>query len=130
MSKFWPEDGEEEGVFDGILSAGDPCPDEVIRDKYGLIKYAAHVWLASSPRFAGLAMNGLALFRLADPEEYRKVQGLARRCVEARRRSEKLIPGSPDWLILDMHVLDPAEEQAALDRVGLTKAEVLALIPS
>ena len=83
MSKFWPEDG---GVFDGIFSTGDPCPGEVIRDKYGLIEYAADVWLASSPRLAGLDMNGRDLLQLADPEEYRRVQGLARQRSEARRR--------------------------------------------
>ena len=128
MSKFWPEAG---GVFDGIFSADtDPCPGEVIYDKYGLIEYAAHISVASSPRFARLDMNGLALLRLADPEECRRVQGLARRRVEARRRSEKPIPGSPDWLIVDLIPLAPAQEQAVLDRVGLTRAEVLALIPS
>ena len=126
MSKFWPEGG----VFDGIFSAGDPCPGEVIRDKYGLIEYAAHIAIASSPRFAGLDMNGLDLLRLADPEEYRKVQGLARRRAEARSGSGKRIPGSPDWLIVDPNLSDPAQEKAALDRVGLTKAEVLALIPN
>jgi len=115
-------------VFDGIFSAGDPCPGERIRDKYGLIEFAADISLASTPRFAALAMNGLTLLRIADPEEYRRVQGLARRRVEARRRSEKPIPGSPDWLIVDLIPLDPAQEQAVLDQVGLTKAEILALV--
>ena len=115
-------------MFDGIFSAGDPCPGEVICDKYGLIEYAADLHLASSPRLAGVDMNGLALLRLADPEEYRKIRGLARRRVEARRRSEKPIPGSPDWLIVDLIPLDPAQEQAVLDQVGLTKAEILALV--
>ena len=126
MSEFWPEDG---GVFDGIFSADDPCPGERIRDKYGLIEFAAAAHLASSPRFAGLDMNGLTLLRLADPEEYRKVWDLARRRAEARKRSEKPILGSPDWLIVtDIVVQDPAQEQATLDQVGLTKAAILALV--
>ena len=33
-----------------------------------------------------------------------------------------------DWIIMDMWALDPDKEQATLDRVGLTEAEVLALV--
>ncbi len=94
MNKFWPDDG---GAFDEVFSAGDPCPGEVIRDKYGLIKYAVDVSIATTH-----GPDAQELLKLRDPEEYRRVRGLARRRAEAQRRAYNAPADARDWLILDM----------------------------
>ncbi len=94
MSKFWPDDG---GAFDEVFSAGDPCPGEVIRDKYGLIEYAADVSIATTH-----GPDALELLKLRDPEEHQRVQRLARRRAEALRRVYNVPADSRDWIIVDM----------------------------
>lgn len=52
---------------------------------------------------------------------------LARRRSEARSRSEKEIPDSPDWIILDMDYLSQAQEKEILAELGLTVDQALGL---
>jgi len=124
LKPVWPD----EAGFEGVFSEGDPCPGEVIRDSYGLVEFGADCAIATSPHLPSLDLAGLDLLQLADPEEYRRVDRLARRRSEAQRKGEKQIPGSPDWIILDLDSLDPAREEEILAQLGLTRAQAMALV--
>ena len=126
MARLWPED--EGRAFGEVFALGDPCPGEPIHDRYELVHYSPHVAVATTPRLPGLAMNGLDLLRRADPEEYRKVQALARRRAEAQRRAYNVPAGSPAWIILDLDYLAPAQEERVLASLGLTADQVLVLV--
>ncbi len=124
MKAVWPD----EAGFAGVFGEGDPCPGEVISDRYGLVSYSADLAIATNPRLPSLDRAGLGFLKRADPAEYRRVEGLARRRAAARRRGQKLVPGSADWLVLDVHYLALAQEKEILAQLGLTLDEALALV--
>ena len=126
MRGVWPPD--EGGGLGEAFSEGDPCPGELIQDQYRLVTYSADLAIATSPQLPGLDLAGLDFLELADPEEYRRVDRLARRRSEAQRKGEKLILGSPDWIILDLDSLDPAREEEILAELGLTLDQAKALV--
>ena len=126
MRGVWPPD--EGGGLGEAFSEGDPLPGELISDKYGLVSYSSDLAIATSPSLPSLGLAGLDLLKLADPEEYRRVDRLARRRSEAQRKAERQIPGSPDWIILDLDSLDPAREEEILAQLGLTRDQAMALV--
>ena len=82
MSQFWPD----EPGFEDVFSEGDPCPGEVISDKYGLVSYSPQFAIATTLPLSSTGLTGLDLLKLRDPEEHQRVQRLARRRAEVLRR--------------------------------------------
>ena len=124
MTTVWPD----EAGFEDVFGEGDPFPGEPIHDRYNLVSYSPDLAIATSPGLPSLDLTGLDSLELADPEEYRRVDRLARRRSAAQRKGEKQIPGSPDWIILDLDSLDPAREEQVLAELGLTLDQAKALV--
>ena len=119
---LWPTTDGLGDVFD----SGDAHAGQPIEDRYGLVKYPAEGMAVSSPWLPTLAVTGLDLLALVDPEEHDRVQRTADKRAVLRRKHKRIPNDHPDWLIHG--VATRAEEDIYLARAGLTLAEAKELV--
>ncbi len=122
-TRLWPGEDDLGDVFDARQDSG-----EVIEDKYGFVSFMSEGAVAWSQQFPSLGMSGWELLAFIDPEEHRRVADAANLRATQRRRRRKIPADHPDWLIHDSSCLTDSDEEAALERAGLTLEEAKELV--